>query len=199
MKHRLGSYVGTGILVLLVASFGSGAHAEVHEGSMNVEIFAGEYDPEPDLLDSETNFGIRYGWDYTRRVGFQFEFWRYDTDGDFTSGMTSGSFDLDLDGIEISLYGFLRPESRVSILLYGGIGGVFASLDASISGPLLSGVFNNLQDDSFTAHAGGGLRIQLGEHVYLRPDGRFRWIEKRAGDDIDTTLSLALGFNFGGY
>lgn len=199
MKDRIVSYLGTGILVLLAASFSPEARAEVHEGSMNVEIFAGELDPGPDLLDSETNLGLRYGWDFSRRLGFQFEFWRYETDSSFTSGMTIASFDLDLDGIEISIYGFLRPESRVSILLFGGIGGVFGSLDASISNPLFSARLSNARDDSFTAHGGGGLRIQLGEHVYLRPDARFRWIEKREDDEIDMAVTLAVGFNFGGF
>jgi hypothetical protein len=198
MRLTWSSCFATGILVLLVVAFGSTTSAEIHENSMNVEIFAGEQDPGPDRLDSETTFGFRYGWDYSRRVGMQFEFWRYDTDGDFTVGMSSGTFDLDLNGFELSVHGFLRPDSRMSILLFGGIGGVFGELDASVSGPLPIG-FSNLQDDSFTAHAGAGLRIQLGEHVYLRPDARLRWIEKREDDETDSVLTLALGFNFGGY
>ena len=198
MKHRMISYVSTSALVLLIAAFGTPANAEVHVDSMNIELFAGELDPGPDLLDSETNFGLRYGWDFSRRLGFQFELWRYETDGTFTSGMTTGSFDLDLDGIELSVYAFFVPDGRVTLFLFGGIGGVFADLDANISNPLFSTSLRNAQDDSFTAHGGGGLRIQLGEHVYLRPDARVRWIEKREDDEIDTAYSLAIGFNFGG-
>ena len=198
MKHLFFSTLCTGILMLLVAAFGSPVNAEVHEGSMNVEIFAGELDPGPDLLDSETNFGLRYGYDISRRLGFQFELWRYETDDSFTSGMTTASFDLDLNGIEISVYGFFVPEGRVTLFLFGGIGGIFATLDADISNPIFSASLRNAQDDSFTAHGGGGLRIQLGEHVYLRPDVRFRWIEQRDDDEIDTAYSLAIGFNFGG-
>ncbi len=122
-----------------------------------------------------------------------------DPDDSFTSGMTTGSFDLDLDGFELSFYGFFVPEGRVTLFLFGGIGGIFADLDADISTPIFSASLRHVQDDSFTFHGGGGLRIQLGEHVYLRPDARVRWIEKREDDEIDTAYSLAIGFNFGGY
>lgn len=199
MKRRFVPSLCTGAFMLLVAGFGSPANAEVHEDSMNVEIFAGELNPGPDRLDSETNLGLRYGWDISRRLGFGFEFWRYETDDSFTSGMTTASFDLDLDGIEATVYGFFMPEGRVTLFLFGGIGGVFADLDADVSNPIFSASLRHVQDDSFTAHGGGGLRIQLGEHVYLRPDVRFRWIEKRDDDEIDTAVTLGIGFNFGGY
>ena len=199
MKHTQSAYFATGILVLLVGSFGSTTSAKVEEDTMNFEVFVGSYSPGPDELDSEPTYGIRYGFDFTEKMGLQFELSQTGADDDFTSGMVTGSFDLDVTFLDVSFVRYFKTDGRISPTVYGGIGGAFHSLDLIVSGPLVAGSFQNIEDDTLTAHIGFGARIQLGEsRAYLRPAGRIRWFEQREDDEIDTYFSLAIGWIIGG-
>ena len=187
----------TGTLVLLMMASGSSAWAKVEEDMKNFEIFVGNYDPEPDVLDSDPTFGVRFGWDVTRRFGVRGEFSFFGQDGDFTSGMTTGNLDIDYLFADVSFIAFLWPDSRSPLELFGGGGGAFNDIKVRItSGPGAGQSLGNISNDSFIFHVGVGVRIQLGENVYLRPEGRLRYFEKRDDDEIDQVLTLAVGWNF---
>jgi opacity protein-like surface antigen len=186
-----------GTLMLLVMASGSSAWAKVEEDMKNFEIFAGNYDPEPDVLDSDPTFGVRFGWDVSRRFGVRTELSLFSQDGDFTSGMTTGNLDITYLFADVSFIAFLWPDSRASLELFGGGGGAFNDIEVSItSGPGAGLALGNISDDSFILHVGGGVRIQLGENIYLRPEGRLRYFENRDDDEMDQLLTLAVGWNF---
>jgi hypothetical protein len=189
--------LAAGLLVLTVAASVSSSTAEVKDQSMNVEIFGGSYAPGPDL-DDETIWGLRWGFDISPRFGMQTELSFVGLDETFSGPLISGNIDVDFTFIDISFMGFLFPDKRASVSLFGGAGGAFSSIDGSLSGPGGTLFFNNLADDSFTVHAGTDVRIQLGENFYLRPGARIRWFEGREDDETDGEYTLALGWNFGG-
>ena len=58
-------------------------------------------------------------------------------------------------------------------------------------------IANNLDFDTFTVHAGGGVKIDISDLVYIRPGARFRWFEEREDDEIDQEITLAVGFQWG--
>ncbi len=186
-----------GTLVLLVMASGSSAWAKVEEHMKNFEIFVGNYDPEPDLLDSDPMIGVRFGWDVTRRFGVRTELSYFGQDGDFTDGISTGNLDISYLFADVSVIAFLSPDSRASVELFGGGGGAFNDIDVKItSGPGAGQSIGNVSNDSFIFHVGGAVRIQLGEEFYLRPEVRVRYFENRDDDEADQMVTLAVGWNF---
>ena len=54
-------------------------------------------------------------------------------------------------------------------------------------------VVDGLEDDSFAGSVGASVKWYFGQGFYLLGAGRFRWVEKRQGEDTDEELTLALG------
>jgi hypothetical protein len=91
--------------------------------------------------------------------------------------------DVELTLVDLSFQWFTNPGSGTEFFLFAGPG--WAYVDAA-----------GFNDDSLTVHGGLGVKIPLGEKVYLRPDARVRWFDN--GGDTDVEASLAQGFELGG-
>ena len=180
-------------MAVLVTGFGSVTEASVEEDTWSFSIYAGNYDPGPDVIDDDVSFGVRLGKVLSPHFGWEGEIGYFNVEEDFTTPVP-GSIDSDIIFFDFSLIRYLRVDSRVTPTLFGGAGFSSASSDVSVGGI----TFNDLDSESFTLHGGFGAIIDLGEKYYIRPSTRFRWFENRDDDEIDTEFTVAFGWKFGG-
>jgi hypothetical protein len=161
------------------------------------EIYAGNYDPDPDILDDDATFGLRLGHWFNKRVTLQGSLGFFKVDEEFSEGETGAEIDADIILVDVSLgYLFRSDKKRFRPVVFGGIGGSFASIDATVTTPNLIALVDDLDRDSLTLHAGFGPIFQVSERFYIRPSARFRWYENREDDEIDQELSLNFGWAF---
>ncbi len=161
------------------------------------EIYAGHYDPGPDFLEDDVTLGLRVGTWINDRVTLQGTLGFVETSGEFRDGSTRARIDADITLVDVSL-GYLVGSQgrRVRALVYGGIGGSFANIDATASTPNVVTIIDGLDRDSFTVHLGFGPIFAINERLYLRLAGGFRWYENREDDEIDREIALSLGWSF---
>jgi hypothetical protein len=163
------------------------------------EIYVGNYDPDPDILGDDTTFGLRLGYWFNKKVTLQGSLGFFEVDEVFSDGETGAAIDADIRLVDVSLgYLFRSDKKRFRPLVVGGIGGSFASIDATVTSPNLIALVDDLDRDSLTLHVGFSPAFRINERFYIRPSGRFRWYENRADDEIDQELSLNFGWIFGG-
>ena len=172
------------------------AHAQVEDGMLLFEIYGGNTDPQPDDLDDETTFGIRFGNMLTENVAIIVSLGRVEFDGTSIDGMSVLDFDSEHTLLDVTVGYVFRPASRFAIAVGGGIGGSFNSFDGELTTPTFRARFDGIASDSFTLHAVVGPVIGLGSRVYLKPVVKARWFEAREDDEIDLESSLAVGFRW---
>lgn len=174
------------------------AAADVVPESWEFEIYGGTSDPGFDVLDDDLVFGLRAGYNLTEYFNLTTSVGYFTTDDDVSSLGFTGEAEFTETYIDLSAMLHLIPDKVVNPQLFAGIGYSFVSLDAEVTGPggtLPSSI--NGEDDSFTAHGGAGLRIDLGSRVYLNGQIRLRWYEARDEDETATEYTLGLGFKTG--
>ncbi len=198
MKPRHGA-LGLAMVTTLLLSFGSPVQAEIAADKAEFEIYAGEYIPDPDILDSDLIFGFRMGFNFTDRFGVLIDLGYASIGGEGQLGVaTTGSIDADLTLFDVSAEWFLFPDSRTNLVLFAGIGGAFVNFDAELVGPgPIDRSLRNISDDTFTYHVGSALRFDLGTSTFLKLDARARVMNDRDDDDTDTAVTLAFGWKVG--
>jgi opacity protein-like surface antigen len=177
--------------LLLTAASGA-----VAEERMALLIAGGAYDPGPDVIDDSEIFDLRFNYSLSQklRVGVSVGFTKFESDA-LPAGLT-GSFDGEVVFIDLGAGYVFRPQKRFSFAVGGGIGGAFTSIDGAIQGVGGSLLFEDVTGDSLTLTAGFGMRIGLTKRIGLRLLKRYRWFEAREDDEIDSDLTLGLGFRF---
>lgn len=165
------------------------ARAEAKEG----EIWVGSYQPDPSAMDDDLSFGLRSIFRRPDGLGLGVEVGYVSTSGEVTSGGVTGDLDWDaffVDGIfEVPI----GHSKKVLPAFVFGTGIAFTGADSSIDGRVGSVSVDDLESTSFTAQAGFGLRIVLGEAFYLRPAARVRWFGARGDEDLDTEYLVGFG------
>ena len=179
---------------LVAATFVIGAtsaSAEVAEGSGELELYVGYLMPdESPGIDGADDiiYGVRGGYNFSPRGGFQGSIGRYDDDVDVVCVTPPcPAIDVTQTMIDLSFLWHVNPAGRAVFNVYVGPGWTFA--DASLAGVSAS-------DDSLTAHFGLGAKVGVTDAFYLRPDTRFRWYED-SGADNEWEASLGFGWTFG--
>ena len=183
--------------IVLLASFCPAA-ADVIPGSWEFEIYGGTSDPGFDFLDDDLVYGVRAGYNATEYFNFTTSVGYFSTDEEVSSLGFTGDLEFSDTTIDLSAMLSLIPDKAFNPQLFAGIGWSFVSLDAEVTGP--GGTFPSsieAEDDSFTAHGGAGIRIDLGRVVYLNGQIRLRWYEARDEDNTATEYTLGLGFKIG--
>lgn len=172
------------------------AHAQFEEGTLFAEVFAGSYAPEPDALDDESTFGVRFGGMMTERVAVVGSLGQVEFEDTATDGATSVKWDSEITLLDVTVAYVFRPTTRLAIAAGGGIGHAFTSFDGELQTPTLRARFEDLDEDSLTLNAILGPVITLSSRIYLKPLIRARWFEVREDDEVDIESSLALGFKW---
>jgi hypothetical protein len=119
---------------------------------------------------------------------------------DLPSGI-DGEIETDIILLDLSGgYVFGKPDRVFRFSVLGGIGGAWLSSDGELTdtATMTTIEFEDIEEDSFTAHAGIGPIIRLHKKVFLRLLSRFRWFEAREEDEVDREITLGIGFPLGG-
>jgi len=192
------------LLIFLVSA--TPAAAEVRPGSFEFELYGGWYDAGPDVLGGSPTLGGRFGYNATPRFFVQGGLGYTNFESSVTDGVSFGTVTLDLWVMDFSFGYNFTEDTNVTPEVHVGFGGGFGSRAGAlqINDPDVCGVlsctatFENLSKDSFTLHGGAGVRIDLGDLIYLRPGIQARWFGARDDDEWDVEYSVSLGFKFGG-
>lgn len=161
-----------------------------------VELFVGEYDPDPSVLDSDLSFGVRFlqGGQGPLKVGTELSY--IQTDGEVTSGLQTGTLDWDSFFVDfVADYSF-APGKKFETVLTFGTGFAFESAEASASGPIVEVDVEDLDSFTYTLQGGIGFKIALGKECFLRPAARVRWFPERDQSDLDTEYLVGFGRRF---
>ena len=193
------------LTVLVVVAAVVPAVAEVREGSFELELYGGWYDPGPSQIPGEPTLGGRFGYNATPRFFVQGTLGYTNFETNVSSGGNSGTIDLDLWTMDFGFGYNFTEDSNVTPEIHAGFGGGFGTAggDLQIDDTDLCGVagcrvqFDNLSENSFTLHGGVGVRIDLGDLIYLRPVVQARWFAARDSSPWELEYSLSLGFKFG--
>jgi hypothetical protein len=180
--------------VVLLAAIGPSA-ADVVPESWEIEIYAGTSDPGIEFLDDDVVMGLRLGYNVTDYFNLTTSVGYYSTDEEVSALGFTGDVEFSDTTIDLSAMLHLIPDKAFNPQLFAGLGWSFVSLDGDITGP--GGIAPSSiegEDDSFTAHGGAGLRIDLGSRVYLNGQIRLRWYEARDEDETVTEYTLGVGF-----
>lgn len=179
------------LLTLALSLSFTATSARAQAGTGHLEIYAGLYSPESDLLDDETTFGLRAGYQFNDRWGYLFQAGRYSTSEVFPVLTDDGEqIDLDLWVLDFSVAWYLSQGNHEGLTVFFGPGFAFTDLEA---GPFEDGL-DFAGDDSFTVHAGLGWNFMAGEQLVIRPDVRARYFD--SSDSIDLEATVAVGWVF---
>jgi hypothetical protein len=163
---------------------------------MALVIAGGAYDAGPDVIDDSELFDLRFNYALSQklRVGASVGFSKFES-GALPAGLT-GSFDGEVVFVDLGAGYVFRPRKRLSFAVAGSIGGAFTSIDGAIQDVDGTPLFEDVTGDSLTLSAGFGARIAFTRRIGLRLLKRYRWFEAREDDEIDSDLTLGLGFRF---
>jgi hypothetical protein len=192
IRHPLALQSLRAVAICAFAFFlASSGPARAQAGTGHLEVFAGLYTPDSDLVDDDLTFGLRSGYQFGDSWGYLFQSSVY-TSKDFSA--TSEVFDLERVDYELYLLDFslawhARVGNQEGLSIFFGPGYAFSSIDGA-------GLdFDFAADDTFTLHAGAGWTFMLGDQVSLRPDVRARWFEVSESTDFEATIGLGWVFD----
>lgn len=194
------------LVVMAVGLAALPAHAEVRDGSFELELYGGWYDPGPSALPGAPTVGGRFGYNVTPRFFVQATLGYTNFEKDVSDGSNFGTVNLDLWNLDFGFGYNFTEDSNVTPEVHAGFGGGFGSAGGAlqVNDTDLCGVagcrvtFDNLSENSFTLHGGAGVRIDLSDLIYIRPVVQARWFAARDSSKWDPEYSVSLGFKFGG-
>ena len=195
----VGMLMGCAVLVSGPAAFGQSS-GSAEEGTWSIGFYGGTYAPGPDELDDQTTYGIRVGYGITPHWFVSGSLGRVSTESEELPAGLSGEVETDFTLLDFSGgYVFFKPERIFRLSLLAGIGGAWASADGELTDTASGAtvVFEDLEADGFTVHAGIGPIIRLHKKVYLRVLTRFRYFDDREEDNVDREITLGIGFPLG--
>lgn len=176
-----------GAALAVTAMFAPAAQAAITEDTGNIEIFAGWYAPEEDIpgenLDDLT-YGLRGGYNFTSHFMLQFGLQRFDTD----YRVVGGTVDIDQWMFDVSFGWMVNPEDRGVFMLYGGPGWANTDIDVPVG--------KDFDDSSLSLHLGVAGLLEITPRFYMRPDGRYRWIDGDSNNDDRGDWEVTLGFGW---
>lgn len=148
-------------------------------------------------LDDNATFGLRYGYNVTNNFGIELS-------GGYSPGKvinTVGSdVDLDLYTLDLDAVWNFDNGSGLTPYVLAGVGYATADLDRPLAGVAGAQSVTLNDDNGFTLNAGAGLKVALTEHVVLRGEVRYRYLDKVV-DRLDNQLNtfettLGVGYRF---
>ncbi len=138
-------------------------------------------------LDDKGTFGLRYGYNVTDNFGIELSGgWSPNN----VTKLAGGDVDLDLYTLDLDGVWNFRTGTALTPYVLAGVGYATANLDRPLVG-VAGGQAVTLNDDNgFTFNAGAGLKYALTDHVQLRGEVRYRYLDKVV-DRLDTQLNTS--------
>jgi outer membrane beta-barrel protein len=202
MVKRLAGVVALGVVaVQAVPAFAQEA------GKQEVTVYAGALFGDdltsqaisgrtPKLDDSFT-YGLRYGYNFTDQFAIEAALGESPSK---VKNVAGGDIDLDLTTFDVDAVWNFRNGTRFTPYAFAGVGYAFADLDRSILGTVGVTPVSIKDDDGFTLNAGLGARYQATDHLFLKAEARYRYLDKvldRFDDSLNTVeTTLGVGYQF---
>jgi outer membrane beta-barrel protein len=202
MVKRLAGVAAVGALALQAVP----AMAQ-QAGKQEVDVYAGELfgddvtdraiSGQTPKLDDDITFGLRYGYNITDALGIELSAGRTPTSVKKVAG---GDIDLDLTTLDVDAVWNFNNGTRFFPYVVAGVGYASANLDHRIAGTVGAQAVSITDDDGFTLNAGVGAKYFATEHLILRAEARYRYLDKVV-DRFDNSLgtvetTLGVGWQF---
>lgn len=207
MKRILSTFAV--LSTLLTLSLPGLARAEIREGSQEIGIHAGAlFGANSELtdtaisgrkpeLDDDFAVGLNYTYNFTRHWGLE---GRYTFNPNTAENTPTGEIDLDLHLVDVNAVYHVNPHDPVVFYGTAGVGWAFADLDHNIEGTVKGSPVTISDDNGFTFNVGVGLKYGVTEHISLRLDTRYRYIDQLVDsredqlNTVETTAGIAWVF-----
>jgi outer membrane beta-barrel protein len=148
-------------------------------------------------LDDSFTYGLRYGYNFTDQFALEASLGESPSK---VKNVAGGDIDLDLTTFDVDAVWNFRNGTQLTPYVFAGVGYAFADLDRSILGTVGATPVSIKDDDGFTANAGLGVRYQATDHLFLKAEGRYRYLDKvvdRFDDSLNTVeTTLGVGYQF---
>ena len=170
--------------------------AEVEPYDTVFDFWVGYFSPGPDSIDGDLSYGLRGGYNISRRYTIGGELSWAGTEGFFMDTLSTVEFDYDVINVDfITDINFAGKRSS-SYAITLGVGRTFVSTSGTFTDPDIVRVFNNLREDSWAMLIGAAAKIQVGAAFYFRPAVRWRYVFERDNEQVDAEYLLAFGWQW---
>jgi outer membrane immunogenic protein len=148
-------------------------------------------------LDDSFTYGLRYGYNFTDQLAIEASLGESPSK---VKNLAGGNIDLDLTTVDLDAVWNFRNGTPFTPYVFAGVGYAFADLDRTILGTVGTTPVAIKDDDGFTANAGLGVRYQATDHLFLKGEARYRYLDKvldRFDDSLNTVeTTLGVGYQF---
>jgi outer membrane beta-barrel protein len=176
-------------------------------GKQEVHVYAGELfgdditdraiSGQTPKLDDDITFGLRYGYNITNALGVELSAGRTPTS---VKNLAGGDVDLDLTTLDLDAVWNFNNGSRFYPYVLAGVGYATADLDRRILGTVGAQPVSITDDNGFTLNAGIGAKYLATDHLILRAEARYRYLDKvvdrfdQSANTVETTLGVGWQF-----
>ena len=148
-------------------------------------------------LDDDATFGARYVYNFTDHFGIELS-GAYSPNS--VTKLAGNDIDLDLYTVDLDAVWNFTTGTSLTPYVLAGVGYASANLDRPITGVVGAQTVTLGDDDGVTLNAGAGLAYAVTEHVVLRGEVRYRYLDKVV-DRLDNQLNtfettLGIGWRF---
>jgi opacity protein-like surface antigen len=148
-------------------------------------------------LDDDFTYGLRYGYNFTDQLGIELSVGQSPNS---VKNVAGGDIDLDLTTFDVDAVWNFRNSTRLYPYVFAGVGYAIADLDHRINGTVGGQPVSITDDSGFTLNAGAGVKYDATDHLFLRAEGRYRYLDKVV-DRFDNSLNtvettLGVGYRF---
>lgn len=181
-----------GILLIAGLVLGGASAPVLAQGYIGVT--AGFYQPEEDDTDTTELYGIRGGYRFNPRFGFEGSLTRLDLADtlDLEDDVFFNDIDFEFNITNLDLSAQWFPGGG-NFVVFAGPG--VARLDADIAVTFFGERFSESESTTiFTAHAGLGYAWQIGDRFFIRPEARVRRYFDDELDENDPEEDLGIAY-----
>jgi opacity protein-like surface antigen len=195
MRRKRLQLLSTALLAVFLGAI-SALPAAVPARASEFEIFYGYYASSPSILDNDTVFGLRFGFNLSQQLNASAELSLLDSKSNVDEDGTTGTLNYDALALDLSIGWQFLPERLFTPIIFGGLGWVNVNADVNLDTP--DGVVDRtgLNENSFSFNLGVAVKVSLTKGIYLRGDVRARYFEGRSSDAVDAEATLAFGLYF---
>ncbi len=148
-------------------------------------------------LDDDLTFGLRYGYNFTDALGIELSAGRSPS---AITKVAGGDIDLDLTTLDLDAVWNFKNGTRFLPYVLAGVGYASADLDRRIQGTVAGQPVSIADDEGFTLNAGFGAKYFATDHLIVRAEARYRYLDKvldRFDDSLNTVeTTLGIGWQF---
>jgi outer membrane beta-barrel protein len=148
-------------------------------------------------LDDDFTYGLRYGYHFTDQLGIELS---VGESPNSVKNVAGGDVDLDLTTFDVDAVWHFRNGTPFTPYVFAGAGYAIADLDHRITGTVGAQPVSITDDSGFTLNAGVGARYQATDHLFVRAEARYRYLDKvvdRYDNSLNTVeTTLGVGWQF---